>query len=112
MSWSHPLNRRGVTGIESILMFISLIISAAVFSYLILNTNLIIKEKTIEVTPSSMEDELPHPEYNLSQPMDDFVIDQYDTEDGSSSQLSVIELIEYVLKTANGLGGFWDQTGN
>ena len=113
MSWNHPIKRRGVTGIETILMFAALIISAAVFSFLILNTGIIIKEKTMEITPTGMEeDTTPAPEYNLSITNDDFVIDKYDTEDGSSSQLSVIELIEYIIGTTEQLGGFWDQHGD
>lgn len=112
MSWNHPIKRRGVTGTETILMFVALIISAAAFSFLILNTGIIIKEKTMEITPAGLEeDTTPAPEYNLSVTDEDFVIDRYDTEDGSSSQLSVIELIEYIIHTTDKLGGFWDQYG-
>jgi flagellin-like protein len=55
MSWSHPIKRRGVTGIETVIMFVALIISAVVFSIVVLTTGIIVPERTAEVVPSAME---------------------------------------------------------
>ena len=53
------MRRRGVTGIETVVMFAALIITAAAFSLIALTSGIIIAEKTETIIPTTMDEVTP-----------------------------------------------------